>query len=397
MTIKNTLTSGVAAVSAAGLVAAGTALTQVPNSDAVVPMASVTSDYKLTAIQDIDPARALEIFLNGFLGGDGHSGQIVDDGDSATKMPHEDETPHWATLAGYWDADGDTDEIEDPEIVGPVGVAYYLIDNVLPSSFLVDDYFFGTNSSGPATIASVFYQLGEATGSDELITLGILTLALIQDPIGLINQDLSDFLHDPVGGILGGDAKLALKDPVGAVFGKDVSGALKDPAGAVFGKDVSGALKDPIGSVFGEEVSGFVKSPVGSTADLVRSAGDATASPALIAEKPESKQGLKGLLGDPGKELKAQFSKNPIASSFERAKNSKGNKPLVDGLKAVQKFAESAIGKKPTEDNKGKTDDTNKPADSSRAGGRGDARPASSKPKMVAFLGRPPFFVPGIG
>lgn len=224
MAMKHTLTSGVTAMSAAGIVAAGAALVPVSNSDVVVPMASVSGDYQLTAIEDLlgSPLRPVTLFFGDFTG-DYYSGQYdVDDmpfdaelgfdlhrskGIGASSPADWHNTEALANDNGGVATDNDGKPIVlRPEVSGPAGALYYVIDNVLPREFVVDDYFYGHSSATLAIKAALLH-----TGSDELAALGIV-LDLLSDPVGgaiaLLEGTGAEFLTFPL---------VFLSDPVGTV------------------------------------------------------------------------------------------------------------------------------------------------------------------------------------
>ncbi len=230
MALKPILSSGVALVSAAAIVAAAPAIMPTPPPVEVahaVPTPAKISNakYELTALSVFG---ALNALLEGY-DGDDSAGDAQDEGVG----------------------------------LGVESLLYYLLDEGLASVGLdteYDDVFFtGGDGALLFKIADDLGLLPVAAGITDPVgaLLGPLGVALLSDPIGSIAvltglEDVFVAITDPVGTLLGPEGVALLSDPIGTLLGPDATKLLTDPVGALAGtplEPLAAALTDPIGTL----------------------------------------------------------------------------------------------------------------------------------------------------
>ncbi|PIB76893.1 hypothetical protein CQY22_004435 [Mycolicibacterium brumae] len=286
-------------------------------------MASVSADYQLTGIQDIDPLQALTIFST--FGS--HSGQYTD----PDSMPYDDRL-NWDVFKG---ADGEIYTTRNKaETVGggvaaeytnsasgPWGAAYYLVDHalgdVLGKDFVVDDYFFTTGPS-TTTLRALLYQVAEwTTGSEDIGPL----------------KDLLDVIDSPIEGLIGLIGGQTLGDEGTALLWEGLTNPIMLVVGLLTDQLGSGGLGDILGGggLFGGLLGGDESeepAPAGArfvhqetTVVQQQEAGTFTAA---VVQDNETTKGLTDTKDD-------QKKSAPLAK-------------LRDELSSKSKFAEKLIG-----------------------------------------------------
>ena len=247
MVPKSMLGIGVAICAAAAVVGAGPAVLAAPASrvewnDGGLPR---TSDYRLTGLSAITLGGMADAWFEGQKY-DLDLGERKDGTYSGGEKYYYFNDPAFGEFWGpYESAD------HEPLISGPVGTAYYLVDNILPDDFDGDDYLFAQGI--PAAVRVSLYQLTKAEPGSNL------AIEFVANPVGTamalaaagadaVLPDGGDLIVNPVGALRSNTVLLA-GDVAKVVTGRDVADDLVENIGfhGLGAKGVDVQLKELLG------------------------------------------------------------------------------------------------------------------------------------------------------